>query len=613
MRAVISVMLLLPSILWAQDLFNENLTPAQARATIAAGADVNARGESGGSPLHVAAEHNENPEMLQVLIDAGADLEAGNNQWKRPLMLAAEHNGNPEVLQVLIDAGADIEAWVKDYYAWQAIHFSVDGYNVGALKTLIDAGADVNEPTQRNGVMFPIQQAAKKWYDATEVMAILLAAGANPDQRGTRSIPPWDASNMVTPLLYAAREGSFENVRFLLEAGADPSYSYTEAKDDGECGPHGCRTVFDFVSGRFPEQMANDPDLSNLLVEGHRQATERLAFFDLVQEGSPSAVKAAITAGADVSARDRSDRTPLMVAAEYTENAEVIQALIDADADVMAQDMRGQTALMIAVRETENTEVIQALLDAGSDVMARAYGWDWRAHTAAPGATPLMAAAGNHNSGVTQILINSGAGENIPPYSRLEAIDSGGNTALHHAALNENPEVIKMLIELGGNLEARNNHERTPLMRAAAHNEGTENFEDGVFRASDQTREIDNSREFTEEVMIPATLLALLEAGANPEARDGEGRTGLMLAAFWNINPNVLQVLLDAGVDMDASDNHGQTALHHAGLNPETYKGPRPTWQTMTNLLLAAGANTSVTDRDGKTAQERFGEYEGQR
>ena len=68
-------MLLLPSLLSAQDLFDENLNPEQPRAALAAGADVNTRSESDWTPLQITAAHNENPEVLQILIDAGPDIE----------------------------------------------------------------------------------------------------------------------------------------------------------------------------------------------------------------------------------------------------------------------------------------------------------------------------------------------------------------------------------------------------------------------------------------------------------------------------------------------------------------------------------------------------------
>ena len=46
---------------------------------------------------------------------------------------------------------------------------------------------------------------------------------------------------------------------------------------------------------------------------------------------------------------------------------------------------------------------------------------------------------------------------------------------------------------------------------------------------------------------IPEAIEALLNAGANIEAKDHQGSTPVMWAARWNKNPEVIEVLLKAG------------------------------------------------------------------
>ena len=57
------------------------------------------------TPLHRAAEKNNNPEVARALVQAGASLEA-RNQWNyTPMHRAAAENSNPAVLETLIEEG----------------------------------------------------------------------------------------------------------------------------------------------------------------------------------------------------------------------------------------------------------------------------------------------------------------------------------------------------------------------------------------------------------------------------------------------------------------------------------------------------------------------------
>ena len=78
----------------------------EVQAAIEAGADVNARGEDGLTPLHVAAA-NPNSEVITALAKAGADVKARDEVGWNPLHFAAINNSNPEVITALLKAGAD--------------------------------------------------------------------------------------------------------------------------------------------------------------------------------------------------------------------------------------------------------------------------------------------------------------------------------------------------------------------------------------------------------------------------------------------------------------------------------------------------------------------------
>ncbi|MBW6486013.1 MAG: ankyrin repeat domain-containing protein [Syntrophobacterales bacterium] len=89
---------------------------------------------------------------------------------------------------------------------------------------------------------------------------------------------------------------------------------------------------------------------------------------------------------------------------------------------------------------------------------------------------------------------------------------------------------------------------------------------------------------------------SLLDAGANVNAVDEDGRTALMLAALFD-HLDVVQVLLKAGANVNATNNRGITALmwgFHGGGGDKT--------DMMVQTLLDAGAKVNVVNKEGNTA-----------
>lgn len=123
--------------------------------------------------------------------------------------------------------------------------------------------------------------------------------------------------------------------------------------------------------------------------------------------------------GADVNETICDGWTPLMFAAHYGADLEIIRTLVSAGADVNARDAEGMTALMVASTKSPDPEVIQALIDAGADVNA----------ATDDGLTALtFAILHNPCPGAVQVLLDAGADPN--------AAGDDGWTPLFVAAAN---------------------------------------------------------------------------------------------------------------------------------------------------------------------------------
>lgn len=88
-------------------------------------------------------------------------------------------------------------------------------------------------------------------------------------------------------------------------------------------------------------------------------------------------------------------------------------------------------------------------------------------------------------------------------------------------------------------------------------------------------------------------VASLLRSGEDPNSRDAEGRTPLMVAARDNRTLVNIEALLAAGADILSRDSEGLTALHYASAANDKSEVVR--------VLLAAGADVAAQSRFGLT------------
>ena len=157
-------------------------------------------------------------------------------------------------------------------------------------------------------------------------------------------------------------------------------------------------------------------------------------------------------------------------------------------------------------------------------------------------------------------------GQAIKDGKNLEQADQDGATLLGIAARAKQAEVVRVLLEAGAKIEARDQKGRSPLMAAV------------------QTR-----RSSVEVVR------ALIAKGADVNTRGTAmtGGTPLSWAAGPFSNPEIVAALLAANADVNQANNTGMTPLMWAAR----YGAP-----ATVKMLLDAGADVTATNKRGQTS-----------
>ncbi|MCE5237172.1 ankyrin repeat domain-containing protein [bacterium] len=138
------------------------------------------------------------------------------------------------------------------------------------------------------------------------------------------------------------------------------------------------------------------------------------------------------------------------------------------------------------------------------------------------------------------------------------ATNAAGETALHVAARGR-PEWLDILVQRGAQVDQADLAGQTPLMAAA-----------GAGSAD--------------------AVTALLSCRANPNAKNSNGQTPLMLASQPQEGSAAVAALLKGGAKVKTRDGAGKTALHYAAAGASK--------ETLT-LLCDAGADLSAKDAAG--------------
>jgi uncharacterized protein len=390
-----------------------------ARSLIARKADVNAAQADGMTALHWAARWDD-LDTADMLIRAGADATASNHDGATPMFLAAQ-NGSATMIQQLLKGGANVNSPVLSHGETALMMASRSG-SVEAVKMLLDHGAQVNAKDTLRGTT-ALMWAAEQRHAA--VVELLIHGGADVGaqsgvlrplkRRGLGFAPANDQGGPdapikggLTALLFAARQGSMECIRALTKSGADVN----QTSADGS---------------------------SPLLVA--------------VQNGYYDMALYLMSQGANVNLANTKGWTPLYLAVKN----------------------RNQETTAIPGPNTDGVlDFIEALLDRSANPNMRIK-VDTEVHqgmTAAwlkeAGATPLLRAALCGDLPVVRLLIAHKADPMIPTFDHTTPLMAASGVGwadgmLREYSASQTLEVVKLLLDLGSDVNAANDHGITAL------------------------------------------------------------------------------------------------------------------------------------------------------
>ena len=156
---------------------------------------------------------------------------------------------------------------------------------------------------------------------------------------------------------------------------------------------------------------------------------------------------------------------------------------------------------------------------------------------------------------------------------------------------------MQLLLEIGADIEATDNHGQTPLWMATQRGKVL-----NVELLLKHKADVGAANKYGSTILHGAAgygrrkiVKLLLDHGADIEAVDCAKQTALDVAIQreW---VSVVKLLLNHKADLDASNVVRSTSLHVAAEYGHE--------STVHLLLLRGGANTEVVDRDGRTAQD---------
>ena len=258
-------------------------------------------------------------------------------------------------------------------------------------------------------------------------------------------------------------------------------------------------------------------------------------------------------------------------------------------------DRDGLRSALYQAISSKHLAVVRQLLEAGADVNDNA------------NSTALATAAYYGDPEIVKLLLARGADVNAAEGKQC----CDNKTALHNAARSgvESTDVMTLLLKAGASVNAADEDGRTPLMDSVSQREKVLVLLEAGADVNARDERGETALIYAAKNHLPEIVRILVSKGAAIDAQGEEGLTALMgtSGAIDGVDhPQTVQALLESGADVDLQDRTGRTALMHAAQRA---------LDATVRLLIASGADRNKKTKGGETAlmlarrtREQFGD-----
>jgi ankyrin repeat protein len=323
---------------------------AVARLLLDAGADPGGHapgrpGRGGGwTPLRCAVVGAANPPVVALLLERGAVPD------DHDLYLAGFGGDDHQSLRLMLAHAGDVAG-----IAEQALAAPISQNDAEGVRLLLEAGAGPRRYHNDDGEPAAAAYEAVRSGCSADLLGLLLAYGADPDQPGPDG---------RSPFTLATVEGRADLAAVLLERGA---------ADDTTDTDRFLAALQHADRAAVQEQLAQDPGLPSRLSEEQQAA----ALIRAAETGHPASLGLMLDLGFPVDARGGDHGGTALHAAAYAGSADVIRLLLGRGANLEARDATWDSppldwaAVGSGERPASNPRpdwvaTVQALLDAGA-------------------------------------------------------------------------------------------------------------------------------------------------------------------------------------------------------------------------------------------------------